>query len=125
MGDEELDRLRRRKMLELKRKMLQASSSPKKTEKPASSEEVLDPFFYDRAWEVYRAAKAQYPTVMDKVEKALLEAIKARKIKEKISGEDLVNFFEQIGIPVRLEIQIRYKEHGELKTLEQKLRERK
>lgn len=54
-----------------------------------------------------------------------MEAIKARKIKEKISGEDLVNFFEQIGIPVRLEIQIRYKEHGELKTLEQKLRERK
>jgi len=123
LEDEELERLKKRRMLELQRKRLQAPSPEK--EKPVSVEELLGKFFYDRAWEVYRAAKAQYPTVMDKIEKALVDSIKAGKIKQKISGEDLVNFFDQVGLTVRLETKITYKEHGELKTLEQKLKERK
>jgi len=123
LEDEELERLKKRRMLELQRKRLQAP--PPEKEKPVSAEELLGKFFYDRAWEVYRAAKAQYPTVMDKIEKALVDSIKAGKIKQKISGEDLVNFFDQVGLTVRLETKITYKEHGELKTLEQKLKERK
>jgi hypothetical protein len=34
-----------------------------------------------------------------------------------------MGFFRQIGIPVRLETRIRISEHGELKTLEQKMKE--
>ena len=124
MEDEELERLKRKKMLELQRSLLKAQQ-PEKIEKPESAEELLDSFFYGRAWEVYRAAKQQYPKPMEEVEKALLEAIKAGKIKGKISGEDLYAFFNELGMRVRLETTIRFKEHGELKTLEQKIRERK
>jgi DNA-binding TFAR19-related protein (PDSD5 family) len=124
MEDKELERLKRKKMVELQRSLLKAQQ-PEKTEKPQSTEELLDTFFYGRAWEVYRAAKQQYPKPMEEVEKALTEAIRAGKIKGKISGEDLYTFFEELGMRVRLETTIRFKEHGELKTLEQKIKEKK
>jgi len=124
MEDKELERLKRKKMLELQRSLLKAQQS-EKPEKPEGVEDLLDPLFYGRAWEVYRAAKQQYPKPMEEVEKALLDAIKGGKIKVKISGEDLYAFFEELGMRVRLETTIRFKEHGELKTLEQKIREKK
>lgn len=123
MGDEELERLKKRKLMELQRRLLR-SQQPEKVEKPASAEEFLDRFFYGRAWEVYRAAKQQYPKVMVEVEKALLEAIKAGKIKERIGGEALYSLFNQLGMRVSLETKIRYKKHGELKTVGQKLKEK-
>jgi DNA-binding TFAR19-related protein (PDSD5 family) len=123
MEDKELERLKRKKMVELQRSLLKAQQ-PEKA-KPESAEDLLNPLFYGRAWEVYRAAKQQYPKPMEEVEKALTEAIRAGKIKGKISGEDLYAFFEELGMRVRLETIIRFKEHGELKTLEQKIREKK
>lgn len=123
MEDKELERLKRRKRLELQRRLLR-SRQPEKLEKPASADELLDQLFYGRAWEVYRAAKRQYPRVMVEVEKALLEAIRAGKIRGRISGEDLYSLFTQLGMRVSLETHIKFKEHGELKTLGQKLKER-
>lgn len=123
MEDRELERLKRRRMMELQRKLLRTKQTEKE-EEPASAEELLDRLFYGRAWEVYRAAKRQYPGVMGEVERALVEAIKAGRIKEKISGEALYSLFGQLGMRVRLETTIRYKKHGELKTIEQKLKEK-
>jgi len=34
-----------------------------------------------------------------------------------------MGFFRQVGLPVHLETRIRVSEHGELKTLEQKIKE--
>jgi len=124
MEDKELERLKRKKMLDLQRSSLKAQQ-PEKAEKPESAEDLLNRFFYGRAWEVHRAAKQQYPKPMEEVEKALTEAIRGGKIKVKISGEDLYAFFEELGMRVRLETTIRFKEHGELKTLEQKISEKK
>jgi len=76
-----------------------------------------------RAWEVYNAARAQYPTVNPQIEAMLLAAIKQGKVRQKIDGASLAQFYRQIGIPVRLNTKIKYSEHGELKTLEQKMKE--
>lgn len=122
MEDKELERLKRRKRMELQRRLLR--SQQEKLEKPATGGELLDRLFYGRAWEVYRAAKRQYPKAMVEVERALLEAIRAGKIRGRISGEDLYSLFTQLGMRVSLETHIKFKEHGELKTLGQKLRER-
>ncbi len=50
--------------------------------------------------------------------------MRSGRLTTKIDGESLFQFFRQIGLPVRLKTTIRYSEHGELKTLEQKMKEK-
>ena len=76
-----------------------------------------------RAWEVLGAARAQFPKVMPQIEEALVEAFKAGKVKESIDGGMLLQFLRQVGLPVRVQTSIRYKDHGELKTIGQKIRD--
>jgi DNA-binding TFAR19-related protein (PDSD5 family) len=124
--DEELERIKRRRMREIQRKLLKQESPEKKVEKPKelTSDEILNNFFSGRAWEVYETAKKQFPMVMPKVTEALVEGIKSGKIKERIDGESLFVFLKQVGLRVRLNTSIRYKEHGELKTIGQRIKEK-
>jgi programmed cell death protein 5 len=123
--DDELERLKRRRLLELQRRMQkenQAEEEPEPKEK--TTEEILSGYLVGRAWEVLRAARAQFPQVMPKVEEAIVESIKGGRVRERIDGESLFQFLRQLGLPVRLQTSIRYKEHGELKTIGQRLKER-
>ena len=127
--DEELERLKQKRLEELRRKMLLNQIKEKEPEtepepaKEPTNEEMLGKYFGNRAWEVWNAAKYQYPQVMPKIEVMLVDAIKQGKIKDYIDGANLMGFFRQVGIPVRLDTKIRVSEHGELKTLEQKIKE--
>ena len=127
--DDELERLKQKRLDELRRKMLlnqlkekEPESEPEPAKEP-TNEEMLGKYFRNRAWEVWNAAKYQYPQVMPKVEVMLVDAIKQGKIRDYIDGANLMGFFRQVGIPVRLDTKIRVSEHGELKTLEQKITE--
>jgi len=127
--DEELERIKQKRLEELRRKMLlnqikekEPETEPEPTKEP-TNEEMLGKYFGNRAWEVWNAAKYQYPQVMPKIEVMLVDAIKQGKIKDYIDGANLMGFFRQVGIPVRLDTKIRVSEHGELKTLEQKIKE--
>jgi len=124
--DEELERLKRRRLLELQRRMLARQEEAKKAEKPdePTDRELLGRHFVGRAWEVYNAALSQFPSVMPQVEAVLAEAMRSGRLTTKIDGEGLFQFLRQIGLPVRLQTTIRYSEHGELKTLEQKMKEK-
>jgi len=125
--DDELERLKQKRLMEMQRQMLlkQIKDQEPKPEpaKEPTHDEILGRHFGDRAWEVWNAAKAQYPQVMPQVEKLLVDAINQGKVKDALDGASLMGFFRQIGIPVRLETRIRISEHGELKTLEQKMKE--
>lgn len=125
--DDELEKLKRRRMIELQRRLHRSESKPeaesKKPEEP-TPDEVLGRFLVGRAWEVIGAARAQYPKVMPQVEEALIEAFKAGKIKETIDGGMLLQFLRQVGLPVRVQTSIRYKDHGELKTIGQRIKEK-
>ena len=126
--DEELERIKRRRLAEMQRKMLlkqmkDAAPKPEPPKEP-TKQEVLNHYFRGRAWEVYNAAKTQYPQVLPPVETALVDAIKQGKIQQTIDGAMLSQFFRQIGIPVRLNTKIRVSDHGELKTLEQVMKEK-
>ena len=129
--DKELERLKQKKLEELKRKMflnqLKEKEPVLETEptKEPTNEEILGKYFRNRAWEVWNAAKYQYPQVIPKIEAMLVETIKQGKIRDYIDGANLMGFFRQIGTPVRLDTKIRVSEHGELKTLEQKIKENK
>lgn len=127
--DDELERLKQKRLDELRRKMLlnqlkekEPESEPEPAKEP-TNEEMLGKYFRNRAWEVWNAAKHQYPQVMPKIEVMLVDAIKQGKIRDYIDGANLMGFFRQVGIPVRLDTKIRVSEHGELKTLEQKIKE--
>ncbi len=128
--DDELERIKQKRLDEMKRIMLlkqikeQQESEPK-PEKPreATNQEVLDAMFGNRAWEVFNAAAYQYPRVIGQVEQILVEGIKEGNIAEVIDGAALMGFFRQVGLPVRLNTKIRISDHGELKTLEQKMKE--
>ena len=124
--DEELERLKRRKMRELRRRMMQESAEAVQAEPPEepTPREILDSRFKGRAWEVYRAAEAQFPAVMPQIERALVDGIRQGKIRDRIDGESLFLFLRQVGLPVRLQTHIRYKEHGELKTIGQHMKEK-
>ncbi|UCD44099.1 MAG: hypothetical protein JSV27_08115 [Candidatus Bathyarchaeota archaeon] len=124
--DDELERLKRRRMLELQKRMLRESQKPEEPPEPEgpTPDTVFNAWFEGRAWEVLRAARTQFPKVMPQVEGALLEALKAGRVKQKIDGESLFQFLRQIGVPVRLQTSIRYKDHGELKTIGQLMKER-
>ena len=128
--DDELERIKQKRLAEMKRKMLlkqikdQRESEPEpETPREATNQEVLDAMFGNRAWEVYSAAAYQYPQVIGQVEQILVECIKEGKIADIIDGAALMGFFRQVGLPVRLNTKIRISDHGELKTLEQKMKE--
>ena len=127
--DEELERLKQKRLEELRRKMLLNQIKEKEPEtepeppKEPTNEEILGRYFRNRAWEVWNTAKHQYPQVMPRVEAMLVDAIKQGKIRDYIDGANLMGFFRQVGIPVRLDTKIMVSEHGELKTLEQKIKE--
>jgi DNA-binding TFAR19-related protein (PDSD5 family) len=128
MSDDVLERLKRKKMQELQRRMAAkdaaqgAQALAKEKPQEPSNDKILDTIFGDRAWEVWRIAREQFPQVVPQVEVALIDAVKQGKIREKIDGGGLAMFLRQIGVPLRLNTQIRFAEHGELKTLEQKLK---
>ena len=46
------------------------------------------------------------------------------KIRETINGEELYSFFRQLGLRVNLKTHIQFIEHGELKSLEEKMKEK-
>jgi DNA-binding TFAR19-related protein (PDSD5 family) len=128
--DDELERIKQRRLEEMKRKMLLQQIKDQKEADPeparpreATNQEVLDAMFGNRAWEVYSAAAYQYPQVIGQVEKILVDGIKEGKIADIIDGAALMGFFRQVGLPVRLNTKIRISDHGELKTLEQKMKE--
>jgi programmed cell death protein 5 len=124
--DEELEKIKKRRMLELQRRLLIDEKEKKKAELPieSSPEVILNRFFRGRAWEVYETAKMQYPKVMPQIEEALVESIKAGKVKDPIDGESLFVFLKQLGLRIRLNTSIRYKEHGELKSISQRIKEK-
>ncbi len=125
--DEELLKIKQRRMLELQRQMLKKQAEGKEKQevelvREPTNQDYLNQIFIGRAWEIFRTAYAQYPRLLPQIETQLVESIKTGKINEKINGAELFQFFRQIGLPVRLKTKIRYAEKGELKTLEEKIR---
>ena len=67
MIDRELDRLRKRKRLQMQKRF-----QPRKTEEQAIGNEdepaaLLNHVFGERAWEVFAAVKRQYPAEMTRI----------------------------------------------------------
>jgi DNA-binding TFAR19-related protein (PDSD5 family) len=121
--DAELERIKRQRLAQMQKriaaKQQQEQASPAK---PAEPTKVLQKVFVGRAWEVYHAARQQYPQIADQIFRELAEIIQAGQIRGQISGEQLYGLLRQIGLDVRLETKIQVLEHGELKSVADKFR---
>jgi len=125
MSDLEFELIKRRKLLEMKKRLEKKPETGKNEDsQKIQPKDLLARFFIGRAWEVFNAARLQYPQAAEEVEKTLVKLIAEGRIKSKITGEELYGLFYRLGLRIKLETRINILEHGELKSLEQKMRER-
>ena len=124
--DKELELYKRKKLLEMQMHLLaKKAEEEKKQEEPEKApdpREVLNRIFVGRAWEVFEAARRQYPQVIQTLRDELVKLVLSGKLKEQITGEQLFWLFRKMGLNVRMETKIRILESGELKTVAEKLK---
>jgi DNA-binding TFAR19-related protein (PDSD5 family) len=119
--DSELEKLKRQRLAEMQKRMTakqQAETAPTKLE----PRQILERVFVGRAWEVYHAARTQYPGIADQVFQELAALVQSGTLRTKITGEQLFGLLRQIGLDVRLDTKIQVLEHGELKSIADKFR---
>jgi len=124
--NQHLELLKRRKLLEMQRRLLLKKALELKKEEartPQNPQAILKKAFVGRGWEVWKAAEQQYPKVTQKIMPVLLSIINAGKIRERITGEQLYWLFSRLGLRIRLNTKIRISEKGKLKTIADKLKE--
>ena len=122
----EIELLRKKKALELRRKMMLSQEKTTATQTVApkqSSREMVRRILEGRGVEVLETARRYYPREVGQVEDTLANMIESGRLKGPVSGEELYSFLRRIGLMFSMDVKIRVKEHGELKTLEQKFRD--
>lgn len=117
MSDRELEVLKAKRLRELQKRI---ALSEQKTEKP-NVKTVLNRVFKGRAWEVFNAAKAQYPAAMAKIEHQLVNLASEGKIIE-MQGEQLYALLREIGLRVKLNTTIQVNSHGKTTSLSEKFK---
>jgi len=124
-SDEELEKLKRRKLLAMQRELLRKSAEKeaKPSEKPRP-EEVLRASLVDQGAEVLDAFKHQYPEAAKVLIPLLGRAIEEGKIGSTIDGGSLLQFLRGLGYRVRIETKIYVGKSGELKELSEYLKEK-
>jgi DNA-binding TFAR19-related protein (PDSD5 family) len=118
MSDDELAAIRQKKLREFQRR--QATREDKR-EIP-NADEVLNKIFRGRAWEIFSSASCQFPDVMGRVKDVLVKLASSGKLTE-VAGEELYVFLRKLGLKVRLNTKINYASHGQLKSLEERMKE--
>ncbi len=121
MSDKELEALKERRLQELRKKLV-PKESIKEQEEKIDTHRILNKIFRGRAWEVFNAAKEQFPGAMPEIERVLVKLALDGKIAE-VEGEQLLALFREIGLPVRLNTTISILSHGKTKSLSEKFRE--
>ena len=117
MSDDELAAIRRKKLREFQRRII----GEEKPDTP-SGDEILNRIFKGRAWEIFNIASYQFPDDMNKIKDVLVKLGSYGKLTE-VTGEELYVFLRKVGLEVRLNTQINYASHGQLKSLEERMKE--
>ncbi len=126
----DMELMRKKRELELRRKMLQLQNKPPETVRGQDISKK-DPHTYvksilvGRGEEVLETARRYYPVEIAELETRLAALIQGGKLKGPISAEELYSFLRKLGLHFSLDIKIKVIEHGRLKSLEEKLRGQK
>ncbi len=118
MSDKELEALKQKRFCELQKRI----ALRKRKDELVDTNQILNRIFRGRAWEVFNAAKTQFPDAMIEVEHVLVRLALEKKVGE-IEGGQLLVLFREIGLPVRLNTTIKVLSHGNMKSLSEKFKE--
>jgi hypothetical protein len=124
----DIEIMKSRKMIEL----IEQALSHKKAEiirqqqitQRRSDREFLSRYLYDKGEEVLDIAEAQFPIQTRTIVRKIVEFIKSREIRNRISGRELLAFFRSIGMNVRINTTIQIEDHGKLVSLSDKLKQK-
>jgi len=122
----DLDLQRQKRALELRRKMLQSQEKPAAAQPPKPPESACDivrKILAGRGAEVMETARRYYPAEIERLESSIAALVAEGRLKGPISGEELYAFLKRLGLAFSMDVKIRIKEHGELKSIEEKLRQ--
>ncbi|HYY91807.1 MAG TPA: DNA-binding protein [Candidatus Dormibacteraeota bacterium] len=122
----EIELLRKKRELELRKKMMlsqEKAASPQTPAPKPSPRETVRNILEGRGIDVLETARRYYPKEVAQVEETLAGLVESGRLKGPVSGEELYSFLRRIGLFFNMDVKIRVKEHGELKTLEQKFRD--
>ncbi len=128
--DPELERIKRKRLAQIRKRFAEKAEKEDESSKidelqieGISDDDALKSILVGRAEEVLAAVQTQYPQVATEFKRILASLVRNGKIKDPISGEQMMWFFRKLGLRVRLKTYIRFSESGELKTLSDKLKE--
>jgi len=119
MSDKELEAIKRRKLLELQKRL----TIEEQKEDQKNEGKILNKAFRGRAWEVFNTACVQFPREMTEVENMLVKLVLSGKISQ-MTGEQLFAFLRMIGLPIRLKTKINILSHGKAKSLSETFKEK-
>lgn len=130
--DADLDLWKRRRLLEMQRRLLAKKSEEEKSktreegqqkEKP-QPRDILKKIFVGRAMEVWDMAWRQYPEVMKRLEPDLARLVLLGEVNEPLDESQLLMILRTIGLKLRFDVKIRILEDGKYKTISEKLKEK-
>ncbi|MBS7625589.1 hypothetical protein KEJ51_00880 [Candidatus Bathyarchaeota archaeon] len=127
--DTDLDLLKKRKLLEMQRRLLAKKIEEDRRVgleagiKKIDSREVLKKIFVGRAEEVWDVACRQYPQVMKRLEDGLARMVLRGEISEALDEGQLLYILRTLGLKPRFDVKIRILEGGRLKSISEKLKE--
>lgn len=120
--DVELELIKMRKLVKLQRSLLKRMKT--REEAKHSPEEILSKWLDDKAKEVLRYAREQFPSVTDHVVRVLAKLVEEGKVRESISGYDIYRLFIDLGYRIHLPLRIYYEKKGERKPLSELFKEK-
>jgi DNA-binding TFAR19-related protein (PDSD5 family) len=121
----DMDLQRQKRALELRRKLLQSQTKPATApppKPPESPRDIVRKILAGRGPEVMETARRYYPAEIERLESSIAALVTEGRLAGPISGEELYSFLRRLGLPFNMDVKIRIKEHGELKSIEEKLR---
>ncbi|MDV3277727.1 MAG: hypothetical protein LYZ69_04580 [Nitrososphaerales archaeon] len=121
--DAELKIIEQRKMEQMKKRLTaSAPQKPEKAEKP--SRQTVEEMLFDRGDEVLDAAYSFFPEQTERIVEELARMIRDGRLKEKVSGGELLSVFRQLGLRFNLKTSIKVQERGKFVELSEKLKRR-
>jgi len=121
----DLELQRQKRALELRRRMLQSQAKSVATPQPNPAQpprDVVRKLLAGRGQEVMETARRYYPAEIERLESSIAALVAEGRLKGPISAEELYAFLRRLGLAFSMDVKIRIKEHGELKSIEEKLR---
>ncbi len=121
--DDELELIKRRKMLELQRKILERTIKER--------EAVARPDFYsiflshltDDGKELFERALNQYPKAARRIAEEIGKLYYMGRVRGSLDARAIYGIFAELGYPIRVETKIMYKKRGEVKSISELLKE--